>query len=77
MVPEVCRACGYCIRNLLNGLMFQEDSGEPVVIPEASVSEPGLMAQGGKRVQVTNNPEKGGRTNGLASLTAVSARLSS
>lgn len=70
MVPEVCWAHGYCIRNLLNGLVFQEEPGEPVVIPEDSVSEPGLVAQGGKHVQVTNNPEKGGHTNGLAILTA-------
>lgn len=48
MVPEVFWAHGYCIRNLLNGLVFQEDPVEPVVIPEGSVSEPGLVAQGGK-----------------------------
>lgn len=76
MVPEVFWAHGYCIRNLLNGLVFQEDPVEPVVIPEGSVSEPGLVAQGGKCVQVTNNPETGGRTNGLASLRVVSASLS-
>lgn len=76
MVPQVHCACGCYIRNHLNGLMSQEDSGEPIAITGVNMSEPGVVVQGGKCFQVSHNPEKGRCTNGLASLTVVSSRLS-